>query len=215
LRDRSSTVIAMPNKKAAIAPRPRIRNPALTRERLLQATVEILAQKGPDGVSLKDAAELAQVSRGVAYQHFEHREHLLREAKEWMTARLLEAIQKEAVADPDEVLLGATRLILQNRDAASLLIADAMAGRDLSPKHPINRLIRMSLERMQAAGEARADLDIDVVSYIFLGMTSTLVMLSRLPDSDPEDLARRFAREFSAVMAQGVFTQKRQRQRGF
>jgi AcrR family transcriptional regulator len=203
----------MSDKNPAIARKTRIRNPALTRERLLQATVEILAQKGPDGVSLKDAAELANVSRGVAYQHFEDREHLLREAKEWMTARLLESIQREAVADPDEVLLGATRLILQNRDAASLLIADAMAGRDLSPKHPINRLIRMSLERMQATGEVRADLDIDVVSYIFLGMTSTLVMLSRLPDSDPEDLAQRFAREFSAFMDKGVFTSKRKRKR--
>ena len=199
----------MTETKAAIARKPRIRNPALTRERLLQATVEILAQKGPDGVSLKDAAELANVSRGVAYQHFEHRDHLLREAKDWITVRLLESIQKEAVADPDEVLLNATRLILQNRDAASLLISDAMAGRDLSPQHPINRLIRQSLERMQAAGEARADLDIDVVSYIFLGMTSTLVMLSRLPDSDPEDLAQRFAREFAAFMEKGVFTPKR------
>lgn len=196
-------------EKAKPGKRPRkahIRNPELTRARLLQATVEILARKGPDGVSLKDAATLANVSRGVAYQHFEHREHLLREAKEWITVRLLESIQKEAVSDPDEVLLNATRLILQNRDAATLLIADAMAGRDLSPKHPINRLIRMSIERMQAAGEARADLDIDIVSYIFLGMTSTLVMLSRLPDSDPEDLAQRFAREFSAFMNQGVFT---------
>lgn len=211
LGDDSNKVVAMTETKAAIARKPRIRNPALTRERLLQATVEILAQKGPDGVSLKDAAELANVSRGVAYQHFEHRDHLLREAKDWITVRLLESIQKEAVADPDEVLLNATRLILQNRDAASLLISDAMAGRDLSPRHPINRLIRQSLERMQAAGEARADLDIDVVSYIFLGMTSTLVMLSRLPDSDPEDLARRFAREFAAFMEKGVLTRKRRR----
>ena len=64
---------------------------------------------------------------------------------------------------------------------------------------------------MQAAGEARADLDIDVISYIFLGMTSTLVMLSRLPDSDPEDLARRFAREFAAFLEKGVLTRKRRR----
>jgi AcrR family transcriptional regulator len=203
----------MTNKKTAIAPKTRIRNPALTRARLLQATVEILAQKGPDGLSLKDAASLANVSRGVAYQHFEDREHLLREAEDWITARLLESIQAEAVADPDEVLLSATRLILQNRDAASLLIADAMAGRDLSPKHPINRLIRQSLERMQAAGEARADLDIDILSYIFLGMTSTLVMLSRLPDSDPEELAQRFAREFAAFMEQGVFTAAKRKTR--
>ncbi len=191
-------------KKAA--PKARIRNPELTRARLLQATVEILAQKGPDGLSLKDAANLAQVSRGVAYQHFEDRDHLLREAKEWITARLLESIQAKDDSGATDVLLHTTRLVLQNRDAATLLIADGMAGRDLSPKHPIHQLIRYSLQRMQAAGEARADLDLDILSYIFLGMTSTLIMLSRLPDSDPEELAQRFAREFSAFMNQGIFT---------
>lgn len=185
----------------------RIRNPALTRKRLLQATVKILAQKGPDGLSLKDVASLAKVSRGVAYQHFADRDHLLREAKGWITERLLESIHSEAVAEPQEVLLRATRLILENRDAATLLIADAMSGRDLSMDHPMNRLIRVALERMQRTGEARADLDIDIVTYIFLGMTSTLVMLSRLPNNDPEALAHRFAREFFALTKQGIFTE--------
>ncbi len=190
------------------ASKTRIRNPVQTRARLLQATVELLALKGPDGLSIKEAAQLAKVSRGVAYQHFQDRGHLLSEAKGWITERLIESMQGSgmAMAGADDVMLHVARLILQNRDAATLLISDAIAGRELSPEHPINRLIRQSLERLKSTGEARADLDTEVLSYIFLGMTSTLVMLSRLPNSDAEDLAQRFTRELSGFMRQGIFS---------
>jgi AcrR family transcriptional regulator len=194
-------------KKAEPAPRKtHIRNPEQTRARLLQATVELLATKGPDALSIKEAAQLANVSRGVAYQHFEDRDHLLREAKGWITERLLESIQNSSVASADDVMLHVARLIMQNRDAATLLVADAIAGRELSHDHPINRMVRQTLKHMQSAGEARADLDVDVLAYIFLGMTSTLVMLSRLPDSDPDELAQRFTRELSNMIRHGIFS---------
>lgn len=164
----------------------------------------MLAQKGPDGLSIKEAASLANVSRGVAYQHFEHRDHLLREAKEWITERLLESISStDAAADP---LLHSARLILQNRDAAMLLISDGMAGRDLLPDHPIHRIVRQMLDMQKRAGQIRGDIDIEMLSYIFLGLTSTLVMLSRLPDSDVEGLAQRFSREFINFLEKGIFT---------
>lgn len=188
------------------ARRPRIRNPVQTRARLLQATVEILAQKGPDGLSIKEAASLAKVSRGVAYQHFEHREHLLREAKGWITERLLESMQEGSVAKADDMMLHVARLVMQNRDAVTLLVSDAIAGRELSPNHPITRIVRQSLERLKGTGEARADIDIDILAYIFLGMTSTLVMLSRIPDADQEALAQRFARELSGFMRRGILS---------
>ena len=194
-------------KIAKPAPRKtHIRNPVQTRARLLQATVELLALKGPDGLSIKEAAQLANVSRGVAYQHFTDRDHLLREAKGWITERLLESIQNSSVASADDVMLHVARLIMQNRDAATLLIADSIAGRELSSDHPINRMVRQTLKHMQSTGEARADLDVEILSYIFLGMTSTLVMLSRLPDSDPEELAQRFTRELSNFIRHGIFT---------
>lgn len=193
-------------KKVAAAPRKaHIRNPEQTRARLLQATVELLATKGPDALSIKEAAQLANVSRGVAYQHFEDRDHLLSEAKGWITERLLESIQNSSVASADDVMLHVARLLMQNRDAATLLVSDAISGRELSPDHPINRMVRQTLKHMQTSGEARADLDIDMLAYIFLGMTSTLVMLSRLPDSDPEQLAQRFTRELSNLIRHGIF----------
>lgn len=192
-------------KKKPVARKARIRNPVLTRARLLQATVELLAQKGADGLSIKEAAELAQVSRGVAYQHFKHRDHLLREAKIWMTERVLESIQASDVAAPDDVLLHTARLVLQNRDAATLLMSDAIAGRELSLDHPITRIVRQSLEQMKRSGEAREDIDTEILTYIFLGMNSTLVMLSRIPNTNTEDLAQRFTRELSNFMRHGIF----------
>lgn len=195
----------MTEETTSAARKPRIRNPVQTRARLLQATVELLAQKGPDGLSIKEAASLAKVSRGVAYQHFEDREHLLREAKGWITERLMESMQNSGMARADDVMLHVARLVLENRDAAGLLISDAISGRELSSDQPINKLIRFSLERMKSTGEARPDLDSEILSYIFLGMTSTLVMLSRIPDSDSEELAQRFTRELSAFMRQGIF----------
>lgn len=195
----------MRDKAKPVVRKTRIRNPVETRARLLQATVELLARKGPDGLSIKEAAALAQVSRGVAYQHFEHREHLLSEAKGWMMERLLESVQNSSAAEPGDVMLHTARLVLKNRDAATLLVADAIAGRELSPDQPITRVVRQMLQQMQRRGEARADLDIDILSYIFLGMISTLVMLSRLPASDPDELAQRFARELSNFMRHGIF----------
>lgn len=202
-KDGSSSVKA---KKPVVRPA-RIRNPALTRARLLQATVELLARKGADGLSIKEVALLAKVSRGVAYQHFEHREHLLAEAKKWISASLLESLQNSGPVNPDDLLLHMARLILRNREAATLLISDAIAGRDLSADHPLNRWLLQALDQLKRSGAARAELDSEILSYIFLGMVSTLVMLSRLPGTDPEDLAQRFKKEFSEFMRHGIYAQ--------
>lgn len=187
------------------ARRPRIRNPVQTRARLLQATVELLGRAGPDGVSLKEAAQIANVSRGVAYQHFTDRDHLLREAKDWIMERLLQSVQDSSIAAPGDVILHTARLVLQNRDATALLMSDAIAGRELLRDQPLNRVVQQMLKAMQSSGDARADIDVEILSYIFIGMTSTLVMLSRLPDSDPEQLAQRFANELSNFMRLGIY----------
>lgn len=200
----SKRKVAVP-RKAPAAKKARIRNPEQTRARLLQATVEILAQKGVDGLSLKDAALLANVSRRAAYQHFEDRDHLLREAKNWITERLRDAMSAVDPAAPDVSLLEMARLIQSHRDAATLMVTEAIAGRDFSPDHPVTSQMRRSLQRLKASGHARPGLDVEVLVYIFLAMVGAQVMLSRLPGADKEDIALRFTRELSAFMRFGIF----------
>lgn len=192
-------------KTAAPRKKTRIRNPEQTRARLLQATVEILAQKGEEGVSLKDAALRANLSRGVAYQHFRDRDHLLSEAKDWITDRMVDSMSILDPATADVKLLQMARLILFHRDAATLLVSEALAGRELAPDHPITRMLREALQSLKDSGQARPDADVEILTYIFLGMVATQIMLSRLPGADKEQLAQRFTRELSAFMRQGLF----------
>lgn len=184
----------------------RNRNPEQTRARLLQATIGLVAEKGADALSLKEAARIAKVSRGAAYQHFEDRDHLLREAKSWISERLMEAVAEVDSASMDEHVEQIARLVLNNREASTLLVADALAGRSLDASHPLYKLTLKVLEGFRAGGGARSDTDVEVLSVIMLGTVATLIMLSHLPGGgDTGDLARRFTREWTRILREGIF----------
>ncbi|MFT4046427.1 MAG: TetR/AcrR family transcriptional regulator [Solimonas sp.] len=197
---------APPKPTAKPPQKPRIRNPEQTRARLLHATIELLADKGADALSLKEVARVANVSRGVAYQHFEDRDHLLREAKAWVSDRLLESLV--AANDPDsmeERVYNVTRMILRNREATRVLIADALAGKALQPDQPLYKLTVRSLAHMKASGRARQDIDVEILSVIMLGTIATIIMLSHLDNGDTDTLAQRFTGEWTRIMREGIF----------
>lgn len=186
--------------------KPRIRNPEQTRAKLLQATIELLAEKGPDGVSLKEAARVADVSRGVAYQHFADREHLLREAKTWMSDRLFESVVELNSASLEENVNHIAKLVLNNRAAAGLLVADALSGKALDAEHPLYKLVLRDLEALKSSGNARPDFDVEIMSFIMLGSIATLVMLSRAHGNiDTDELAQRFTTDWTRILRDGLF----------
>lgn len=190
----------------------RIRNPAQTRAKLLQATIDLVAEKGPEALSLKDAARVAHVSRGVAYQHFKSRDHLLQEARTWMSDRLMDSLVTLRDASTEERIAHVANLVLSHREASTLFIADALAGRVLKADHPLYRLLLEILEEFRLSGRARSDMDVEIMSLIMVGSVGTLIMLSRLRNGgDQDELARRFTTEWSKVLHQGIFRKSGQR----
>jgi AcrR family transcriptional regulator len=186
--------------------KPRIRNPAQTRARLLQATIGLVAEKGDDALSVKEAARAANVSRGAAYQHFEDRDHLLREAKTWIADRLAEAVGVFNSAPLELQVSQVVDLVLGNREAARLLVADCLAGKGIEADHPLYRRLLQCLEDFKASGDARTDIDVDVMSYIMLGSVASMVMLSRPREGiDIADLSRRYTAEWTRILRQGIF----------
>lgn len=184
----------------------RTRNPSQTRAKLLQATIDLVAEKGADALSLKEAARIAKVSRGVAYQHFEDRDHLLREAKAWLSERLLESVTGEL--DPDSTedrVHRVAKLILNNREASRVLLADALAGKDFRADQPLHRLLLGALEHFTASGQARDDMDLEVLSFILLGSVASIIMLSYQHDGDIDSLAERFTTEWTRILRKGIF----------
>jgi AcrR family transcriptional regulator len=62
-----------------------------TRERILQAAAELVAEKGANGMSLDDVGERAGASRGQLYHYFEDRDDLVRSVIDVTTDAVLAA----------------------------------------------------------------------------------------------------------------------------
>jgi AcrR family transcriptional regulator len=186
--------------------RAQVRNPTRTRQKLLQATIGLVADEGFGALSLKEAARRAKLSRGIAYHHFRDRDHLLTEAKRWISDQLSEAVRKmEAAPMPERTSCGA-RLVLENRDAARLLIAGSLSGKDFSPAHPLYKLTKRMLKTFLASGRARKDIDLEVLTYIMLGTLATILMLGEThKGADNEEIADRFSTEWSRILMRGIF----------
>jgi AcrR family transcriptional regulator len=192
-------MIKKPGKKV------RVRNPAQTRANLLKATIDLLAHRGADGVSMKEVARAANVSRAVAYQHFADRDHLLREAKISLSDRLLDSVEDLDSSSMEAQVNSTARIVLGNREAYRVLIADALAGKDLDSEHPLLKVVSRMLEHSKASGDARDDIDVEILSFIMIGSIATLVMLS-WRHGGVDDLAARFTSEWGRILRQGILT---------
>jgi len=101
------------HKRASSGPMPRRQQPkpyhhGNLRRALLDATVELAAEVGAAGVTLREAARLAGVSQTAPYRHFNDKQEMLAAAAEEGMVLLLEALQagiRGAKGDPDAELV--------------------------------------------------------------------------------------------------------------
>jgi AcrR family transcriptional regulator len=188
----------------------RIRNPVETRAKLLQATIELVTEKGAAALSLKEAALRADVSRGVAYLHFDDREQLLNEAKNWISEGLLDGVKRfERNASLHDRTFHTTKLVLSHPEASKLMITAAMGGTDLDHGHPLYKLVLNMLKELKASGRARTDIDVEILTYIMFGSIASTIMLGAQRKRDNVDtLAERFANEWNRILQEGIFVRK-------
>lgn len=194
----------------------RIRNPVETRAKLLQATIELVTEKGAAALSLKEAARRAKVSRGVAYLHFDDRDQLLDEAKTWISEALQEGVTRFAKnMSLHDSTFHTTRLVLNHPEASKLLITAAMVGTDLYHDHPLYKLVLTRLKELQASGKARADIDVEILTYIMFGSIASTIMLgAQHKGVNVDTLAERFTNEWNRILKEGIFVHKAPRDVG-
>src|SRR5262245_45745080 len=80
----------------------RPREPDRTREAILEAAREVLAQDGKEGLSVVRVAHRAGVNRGTAYQHFQTREQLIDATVAWVSDKLYQAVFGDPVVAKDQ-----------------------------------------------------------------------------------------------------------------
>jgi hypothetical protein len=81
-----------------------------------------------------------------------------------------------------------------------------MAGRDLAHEHPLYRLVSNMLKELKASGKARADIDLEILTYIMFGSIASTIMLGeQRKGDDVDELSERFTNQWNRILLEGIF----------
>ena len=172
------------------------------RRLLLDAAVRVFARKGYHAARVGDIAEEAGVAYGLLYHYFSSKEEVLRDVFRETWRALIATIEnveragdsaREQLRKVAEILL---RSWQREPDLVRVLVLEVTRSQLLAGEMDeivaSFSAIQSIVERGQADGSIRSDLDARLASYVFYGAIDELLtgwVLGRLPDSE-EDVAR-------------------------
>jgi TetR/AcrR family transcriptional regulator, fatty acid metabolism regulator protein len=172
------------------------------RRLLLDAAVRVFARKGYHAARVGDIAEEAGVAYGLLYHYFSSKEELLRDVFRETWRALIATIEnvERAGDSPREQLRKVAEILLRSwrrePDLVRVLVLEVTRSQLLAGEMDeivaSFSAIQSIVERGQADGSIRSDLDARLASYVFYGAIDELLtgwVLGRLPDSE-EDVAR-------------------------
>jgi AcrR family transcriptional regulator len=172
------------------------------RRLLLDAAVRVFARKGYHAARVGDIAEEAGVAYGLLYHYFSSKEEVLRNVFRETWRALIDTIEsvEESNEPPREQLRKVAEILLRSwrrdPDLVRVLVLEVTRSQLLAGEMDeivaSFKAIQKIVERGQADGSIRPDLDALLASYVFYGAIDELLtgwVLGRLPDSD-EDLAQ-------------------------
>jgi TetR/AcrR family transcriptional regulator, fatty acid metabolism regulator protein len=169
------------------------------RSLILDAAVRVFARSGYHTARVGDIAEEAGVAHGLLYHYFPSKEAVLATIFRENWQQLLERFHGvEASAAPvDEQLRGIAKILLRtwrnDPDLVRVMVREVARGPQLLEQ--VDEIkdgfatIQRIVERGQADGVFRCDLDARIVSWIFYGALEELLTgwaLGQLPDGDAE-----------------------------
>jgi len=171
------------------------------RRLILDAAVRVFARKGYHTSRVGDIAEEAGIAHGLLYHYFSSKEQVLETVFRENWSELLAAFARiEASDEPaSEQLDGIVKVLLRSwRNAPDLVrVMVREVARSPHLQGQVDEIregfvtIQRVIERGQADGSFRADLDARLASWIVYGSLEELLtgwVLGQLPDGD-EDVA--------------------------
>jgi AcrR family transcriptional regulator len=173
--------------------------PEEKRRLILQAAVRVFARKGFHDSRVGDIAEEAGVAHGLLYHYFDSKDELLETIFHDTWTELLAAMRDVEESDEParEQLRGVAAILLRSwrrdPDLVRVLVREVARSPHLQERlgevGEAFAAIRRTIERGQADGDFRADLDARLASFVFYGAleeTLTGWAFGQLPDDDEQ-----------------------------
>jgi len=194
----------------------RIRNPERTREAILEAAREILAQDGKEGLSVAQVAQLAGINRGTAYQHFQTREQLLEATAAWVSGKLYQEVFGDPTAGLSDRPVKGVDIEAVNEHLATFAMENPALARIwlfevLSSKRPANdpfwRQYEAAFARFAKTELAQPGIDVEVLSVLFLAGSFIWPVWARAharTAKERQQMAERFTREVIRLNLHGT-----------
>lgn len=172
------------------------------RRLIVDAAVRVFARNGYHTSRVGDIAEEAGIAHGLLYHYFASKEEVLATVFRENWAELLEAFHRVEMSGeaPEEQLRGIAKILLRSwrndPDLVRVMVREVARSPHLQAQVDELRegfqTIQRIVERGQADGAFRRDLDPQLVSWILYGGLEELLtgwVLGQLPDGD-EEVAR-------------------------
>lgn len=163
------------------------KDPEMTRGRILDAALEVFAEKGYHEASVDEIVEESQTSKGSVYFHFPNKQSLflslVDKFSNLLERRIKDAIAQEAegIAQVDAALTACLETFGQYRPLAKVMLVQAMGlGTAFEQKlmevhNRFATLIKVYLDQAVALGEI-APVDTNIVSRAWMGAINEVVM---------------------------------------
>lgn len=195
--------------------RVRRRDPQGTREAILDAAREVLAQDGKEGLSVAQVAQRAGVNRGTAYQHFQTREQLLEATVAWVSDQLFSSVfgdpavardqpvETISVEDTNEHL---AEFAMENPALGRIWLFEVLSSRRPA-SDPFWQQYESNLRRFAQTDLAQPGIDVEVLAVLILASTFIWPVWARAharTAKDRQKMAKRFSREVLRLCLHGT-----------
>jgi AcrR family transcriptional regulator len=189
--------------RAAETPRPRRLDFQTSRRRLLAAARLILAERGPEALTVSEVAHRAGLNRTTAYQHFRTRDAL--------SSAVMAELADEMVGmfrEPETMLGNIDPLVIHfvdHPEIARLALHQLLAESPL-PKHGWSSYLRQ-FRKIAKSPKARPGVDAEMLSYLLMciGVLWPLVARSQYESSrSARSATQRLTRELKRLLLHGA-----------
>jgi AcrR family transcriptional regulator len=208
--------MAQRSESVSPAKRPRRkRDPEGTREAILEAARQVLAQDGKQGVSVAQVAQRAGVNRGTAYQHFQTREQLIEATASWVSEKLYRAV----FGDPDVVRNQPVERVnveavtehlaefaMENPEVGRVWLFELLTSRRPSDD-PFWQQYVSNFERFSKTELAQPGIDAEVASVLMIAGAFLWPVWARAharTAKERQQMAKRFTREVLRLSLHGT-----------
>jgi AcrR family transcriptional regulator len=189
-------------KVTELRPRRR-RDPAGTYNAIVSAARGMMAERGPESLTVSDVAQRAGVNRGTAYQHFRTRNELIGA----VMARLADETSRMLTADlpAGDRIDHMVAYFLQHPEIARLWMHQMFANVRLPNRTGWQRYMQ-AMQTLAASERSQPGIDAEMLGHILLA--ATLVWSLRGHRAGAE-ATRRFVRELKRLLLFGVMRPER------